>query len=561
MKIFEVVKTSCPRTKASACQCESVNKVTEAEETVTAVCVLEHSDTVEGIILFKQQANGPTLIVGKITGLEPGEHGFHIHEFGDLSQGCESAGGHYNPDGVDHGDLEQGHVGDLGNITADEDGVANISIAAKRVDLTGERSVVGRAVVVHSDQDDLGQGGDDESLKTGNAGDRLACGVITLKETVKESIYETAGEIASASEIYVDMDGVLADFFGEWAKLMNVDHFTDIDKQHDINDALQKIRDTDDFWLRLPVLPQAKELLNLIKQVKGEYYICTSPLADDPNSERHKRTWVEENLAFFPPKEVYVTHNKPQYAKQEDGTPNILIDDYGKNIAAWEAAGGIGFKHKDHKFERTAKAIKQHMQEPVEENFAEDKVNYTMPNFDFEWEEANRYEQYRKIGKEEWIKLAKTGKVVDVDNRMANDIENTEAGEEYRDDHWDGLVKAKRDRFAKALSSGQIELPIIARYSDGQLELISGNTRLTGMMRELGRAKAWIYDVPDEIADLEENFADGKKKGKSRPGRVKRSGASCNGSVTDLRKRAKNASGEKAKMYHWCANMKSGKKK
>jgi hypothetical protein len=58
-----------------------------------------------------------------------------------------------------------------------------------------------------------------------------------------------------------------------------------------------------------------------------------------------------------------------------------------------------------------------------------------------------------------------------------------------------------------------------------------------------------------------ENFADGKKKGKSRPGRVKKSGASCNGSVTALRKRAKNSSGEKAKMYHWCANMKSGKKK
>ena len=60
---------------------------------------------------------------------------------------------------------------------------------------------------------------------------------------------------------------------------------------------------------------------------------------------------------------------------------------------------------------------------------------------------------------------------------------------------------------------------------------------------------------------LAENFADGKVKGKSRPGRVKRAGASCNGSVTALRKRAKNASGEKAKMYHWCANMKSGKKK
>lgn len=61
--------------------------------------------------------------------------------------------------------------------------------------------------------------------------------------------------------------------------------------------------------------------------------------------------------------------------------------------------------------------------------------------------------------------------------------------------------------------------------------------------------------------EVNENFADGKVKGKSRPGRVKRAGASCAGSVTDLRRRAKNSSGEKAKMYHWCANMKSGKKK
>ena len=69
------------------------------------------------------------------------------------------------------------------------------------------------------------------------------------------------------------------------------------------------------------------------------------------------------------------------------------------------------------------------------------------------------------------------------------------------------------------------------------------------------------FDDLEDNPELEENFADGKKKGKSRPGRVKKSGASCNGSVTALRKRAKNASGEKAKMYHWCANMKSGRKK
>jgi hypothetical protein len=69
------------------------------------------------------------------------------------------------------------------------------------------------------------------------------------------------------------------------------------------------------------------------------------------------------------------------------------------------------------------------------------------------------------------------------------------------------------------------------------------------------------WDALEDNPDLEENFADGKKKGKSRPGRVKRSGASCKGSVTSLRKKAKKASGERAKMYHWCANMKSGKKK
>ena len=58
----------------------------------------------------------------------------------------------------------------------------------------------------------------------------------------------------------------------------------------------------------------------------------------------------------------------------------------------------------------------------------------------------------------------------------------------------------------------------------------------------------------------DENFADGKVKGKSRPGRVKRAGASCSGSVTDLRAKAQKYGGEKGKMYHWCANMKAGKK-
>jgi Cu-Zn family superoxide dismutase len=100
-----------------------------------------------------------------------------------MSDGCKSMGAHYNPDNVNHGTLEEGHVGDLGNVQADENGKANFSIKASRVDLIGDRSVVGRGIVIHADEDDLGKGGDEESLKTGNAGDRLACGVITLRST------------------------------------------------------------------------------------------------------------------------------------------------------------------------------------------------------------------------------------------------------------------------------------------------------------------------------------------------------------------------------------------
>ena len=89
-----------------------------------------------------------------------------------------------------------------------------------------------------------------------------------------------------------------------------------------------------------------------------------------------------------------------------------------------------------------------------------------------------------------------------------------------------------------------------ARYTAYEWALMEGGHSL----EETSKKRSDLY------AQME-NFADGKKKGKSRPGRVKRAGASCNGSVTSLRKRAKNSSGEKARMYHWCANMKSGRKK
>lgn len=93
-----------------------------------------------------------------------------------------AAGPHFNPAGKDHGAPTDAvrHAGDLGNIIADENGVAKVDIEDKHLSLAGNLSILGRTVVVHADADDLGKGGHELSKTTGNAGGRLACGVIGI---------------------------------------------------------------------------------------------------------------------------------------------------------------------------------------------------------------------------------------------------------------------------------------------------------------------------------------------------------------------------------------------
>ena len=394
------------------------------------------------------------------------------------------------------------------------------------------------------------------------AGWQTGKAVLGKKDDVEEA---TVDDIASASEIYVDMDGVLADFFGDWKKLIGKDWRT----IKDIGPALQKIRDTEDFWLNLPMTSNAKNLLNLIKDVKGNYKILSSPLPDDPNSEPHKREWIKKNLSFFPPQDVIITFDKAKFAKQQDGTPNILIDDYGVNIQKWEAAGGVGFKHKDHKFERTAKNIKQHMSEDMSKKDikkAHKKADKMLDSpkakksiakwakekgidpkgavyaiaMNQQKKESYTRDQLPQIKNENLANIKHTKKVISVEDLIPVQEER---------------INYNLQKQVRRLANGKYN-PIVV---DCDNKIVNGHHRYDALLM-LGIKEAEVAVLPWTINTIVENFADGKKKGKSRPGRVKRSGASCKGSVTSLRKKAKNASGEKAKMYHWCANMKSGRK-
>lgn len=141
-----------------------------------AVVYPTQENSTRGIVTFTQQPDG-IAVTAQISGLTPGEHGFHIHEFGDCSStDCSGAGSHFNPMSHQHGGPDQRirHVGDLGNIVADANGSATYSSIDRRLSLNGLHSIIGRSVIVHA------QGDDFTTQPTGNAGARVGCGVIGI---------------------------------------------------------------------------------------------------------------------------------------------------------------------------------------------------------------------------------------------------------------------------------------------------------------------------------------------------------------------------------------------
>ena len=143
-----------------------------------AVAVLQPTEgnSVHGVIRFAPAPDG-VRVTALISGLAPGKHGFHVHEYGDATaRDGSTAGGHYNPGHRAHGapDALNRHEGDLGNITADADGNATVNFVDPQLSLDGPNSIIGRSVVVHAKADDL------TSQPSGNAGPRVAVGVIGI---------------------------------------------------------------------------------------------------------------------------------------------------------------------------------------------------------------------------------------------------------------------------------------------------------------------------------------------------------------------------------------------
>lgn len=157
-----------------------------------------------------------------------------------------------------------------------------------------------------------------------------------------------ADELIRATEntkIYLDMDGVLADFFAEYAKLAGVTSGSYRDIPPAKQDPTLNLMVGTDFFHRLPKFPTADALVKLALSYTPTYSICSSPLrGDHANSEVHKRAWIKDNLTPQPA-EIVITGMKEHYAVNPDGSPNILIDDRGTNIEKWRARGGIGIKY------------------------------------------------------------------------------------------------------------------------------------------------------------------------------------------------------------------------
>jgi len=158
-------------------------------------------------------------------------------------------------------------------------------------------------------------------------------------------LFELENSYQARPIVYIDMDGVLADMWGEVARHHGVKHWRKARKTHK---RIEQVAKNPGFFRNLPALPNAAKLIRFVLKAVGEYSILSSPLQSRVDQSAEEKTdWLQHHLRKNAPTAIIYDHNKEKYACQSDGTPNILIDDYETNIELWRARGGIGILYKD----------------------------------------------------------------------------------------------------------------------------------------------------------------------------------------------------------------------
>jgi len=153
--------------------------ILQSKSNITEAVAVIESGKIKGTVVFTQKDDCVRIKVD-VKGLAKNHlHGFHIHESGDLREGCKSCCAHYNPDKTLHGGIDDGHAGDLGNIKTDEDGVCSMILKTNKFVVD---DILGRSIIIHEDEDDLGMGKFDDSQTTGHSGARIACCVIGISK-------------------------------------------------------------------------------------------------------------------------------------------------------------------------------------------------------------------------------------------------------------------------------------------------------------------------------------------------------------------------------------------
>jgi hypothetical protein len=450
-------------------------------------------------------------------------------------------------------------------------------------------------------------------------------------------------------QVYLDLDGVVADFFDKYAELAIIhlmmerygksqeEAFAEYeqDKEHWRNEfGIRSYRDIPpakgdpvlnmmigtDFFNKLPKFESADTLTAYLVETFGSYKVLSSPLRGDyENSEQWKNVWVARELKPAPT-EVIIEHRKEKYAKQLDGTPNILIDDRGNNITKWEAKGGIGIKYQadengldvvyngiDRAFkivggeeehvpqvlksiDRTQTIATGDEKQEVKENIEkEDKIKEmfekflpfamkllglkNLPVMKFEASvsggEQPTFGKYDHQNNELYVALANRHPN-DILRTLAHELVHYKQGVEHRLDDYSGETGSEEENEAHAIAG------IIMRYFNKEYpEFLNQRPIIAEARRPKKKKRKWAAYGPGPYGwygydagysgdsgggdgGVGENFADGK--GPGRPGDSRRHGIPKKATLSQLDKIGKGG-GRKAQLARWQANMRRGRAK